>query len=60
MGKGVEGFENLSKSELKLADHYAETGNTAGLRQMLEKSAKRAGRSPDRRQMLNPIRLEKE
>lgn len=60
MGKRAKGFKNLSKSDLRLADHYAETGNTAGLRQMLEKSAKKAGHAPDRRQMLNPIRLKRE
>ncbi len=31
-------YKNLSKDDLELADHYAETGNSAGLRQMREKS----------------------
>ncbi len=37
-------YKNLSRSDLELADHYAETGNSAGLRQMREKSERQGQR----------------
>lgn len=59
MGKRAKGFKNLRKSEIKLADHYAETGNMAGLRQMLNKSAERSGRDAQPGHMLNPLRMKR-
>jgi hypothetical protein len=34
-------YKNLTSEELVFADHYAETGNTAGLREMRERSSTR-------------------
>ena len=31
-------YRNLSEFDIELADHYFETGNTAGLRELREKS----------------------
>lgn len=38
MSQNENPYGNLSDEDLDLADHYAETGNSAGLRQMREKS----------------------
>lgn len=36
-------YENLTKSELEMADHYFESGNFDGLANMQKLSAERAG-----------------
>jgi len=41
----LKAYRNLTKEELKEADHYAETGNTAGLNRMKRLSAERETKS---------------
>ncbi len=36
-------YENLTESELEMADHYAEIGDRAALHQMQRRSATRGG-----------------
>ena len=38
-------YKNLNELDLEYADHYFETGNTACLRQLKEKSKRREKRS---------------
>ena len=37
-------YRNLSASDLEMADHYFETGNREGLRQLREKSSRAGSR----------------
>lgn len=60
MENRAPGFENLTDEEIREADHYADTGNSAGLRVMLRLSAERNGTNPDPVQMLRPMRVERE
>ena len=52
-------YQNLTQEELELADHYAESGNTAGLRAMQRKSAARGGHSTNNESYHNPIRIKR-
>ena len=58
-----QAYRNLSQGELDMADHYAETGNCAGLRRMQELSASKEGRMArqvDQETYYNPIRLQRD
>jgi hypothetical protein len=43
-----ETYKNLTQSELNRADHYAETGNNTGLRELRELSRRRGNTEPAR------------
>lgn len=46
-------YKNLTPSELVWADHFAETGNFAALRELRELSASRDGEKPYRKEKEN-------